>query len=172
MRHRLGLVLTLVIWLFASAVTRAGVCDGAELFFLNQDATQEKAAWVSHVDAPFTQIGGDVADWFVHLSSNYELVDLRGSKSLHWQQPTVSFGIRDEDTQIDFAVNLVTNRHMLTRIETSSTDLLETLGVVLEELDTSAPKTWCVCADATCDSLRLERSPSGAFVARWTKGWD
>ena len=150
----------------------SNVCSDAEVAYLYGDAAEKNREWIPYVTAPQTTIGGEVEHWFPHLSSDYELVDIEGKKSRHWKQPTISFEIRDELTSIVFDVNLVTNQHMLQKVETSSKVLLEAIGIPWEDLDASKPKVWCVCGDATCDSFGIRKSDSGVFIGTWTREWD
>ena len=150
----------------------ADVCSNdyvANLYANEDDGDQY---WVDWVAAPQTRIGSDVEHWMSHLAPDYEMSDIRGMNSRHWKQPTISFELRDDQTTVGFAVNLVTNRHMLQRVETSSKTLLDTLRIPTESLDTTKPRVWCVCGDATCDSFSARTSDDSKFIGIWTRGWD
>lgn len=173
MKTQCTLIFTTVMTaILASDIVWSDVCSNAEVANFYDDAAEENRAWIAYVVAPQKIIGGDVEHWHPHLSQDYQFVDVKGIKSRHWKQPAVSFELQDELTNIYFDVNLVTNQHMLQKVETTSMPLLEALGIPWKELNASNPKVWCVCGDSTCDSFSIRKSDSGDFVGTWTRGWD
>ena len=164
------LVLALAILLTQSAWPH--VCDNAEVVnFYGADHEKDRY-WLPWVAAPYTKIGTNVEHWIPHLSPDYELTKVTGFRSRHQKQPAVSFELQDELSTVEFEVNVATNRHMLQRVETRSKVLLATLGISTDKLDAAESKVWCVCGDATCDSLSLRNSNDGNFLGVWTRAWD
>jgi len=163
----LGVALAMVV----CSDVRADQCEGAQMAYSYAQAN-EQPVWVHYVGAPFEKVGRDVKDWTPLLDRAYVVEATKGYRSIHWQQPSVSLQLQDARTTINFNVNIVTNRQMLTRIETTSTTLLKNMGIPSSLLVESAPAFWCVCGDATCNTLRIKRDASGLMQGVWTIGWD
>ncbi len=122
--------------------------------------------------APTEKIGSRVEDWIEYYGSGYSIQELKSFKNNHTGDPMVSFWVTDGFTTAKFMVNLVTNDHFLTEVESVSEKFLIELGIDKIQLDEHGNAQLEDHWDAGLNRLRVRKEGEDHFGAVWNYYWD
>ena len=126
-----------------------------------------------YIDAPRSIVGPTVADWVEFFGPEHGIVTPSASRSPHDDSPTLVFNITDgQGTTVRFAVNLISNRHMLLEVESVSQDFLTYMGVDELEYDSNGNADLSYCWDNGCNRLRVTNRHPDGYGAVWNFAWD
>ncbi len=122
--------------------------------------------------APTEKIGARLEDWIEYYGSDYSIANLENFKNRHTGDPMVALWATDGSTTAKFLINLVTNEHFLTDVESVSEKFLTELGIDEVPLDEQGNADLSDHWDAGANRLRVNRESTGHFGAVWTYYWD
>ena len=130
---------------------------------------EAEKAWIY---APTEKIGSRLEDWIEYYESDYSMSEPKNFKNRHNGDPMVAFWITDGSTTAKFMINLVTNEHFLTDVESVSERFLAEMGIDKVPLDKHGNAYLNDYWDAGTNRLRVNRESSGHFGAVWNYYWD
>lgn len=136
-----------------------------------KDAHQATQVDPEIVNAPRSIVGTRIEDWVEYLGFGYEIDEVRGLKNRHSGEPNAILKLSRGATSVTFQVDLVRNRHYLFLVETSSLELIEHLGIELDQLSPKRTYSYQDCGESGCSTLLLEYGKRSAS-AFWTYHWD
>ncbi len=125
------------------------------------------------IDAPREIAGSTVADWVAFFGSDYRIVEPEAARSPHDDSPVVYFQITDGvGTTARFGVNLISNRHMLVEVESTSPEFVSRVGADRLVNDECLDAGASYCAEFGCDLVHVSLSSNGDYSAVWKYDWD
>ena len=122
--------------------------------------------------APTEKIGSRLENWIEYYGSDYSIVELKNFQNKHTGDPMIAFWVTDGSTTAKFMINLVTNEHFLTDVESVSEKFLTELEIDKVPLDEQGNADHNDHWDAGANRLRVNRESSGHFGAVWNYYWD